>query len=155
MWEGSNIIFLYAHLGNLAQVYHVNYLYIIHVIYVWDIGDTVASQSVLAISYIKAHGTQCPEENAGKYDRNDICIAVFIGSTWRHSVLSPPFLCPSHSCATCQSMVTAATTTKRKVNKIPPEGSQSYSMHGICCAVTTFIRKTTILFDPKEIISAE
>ncbi len=36
-------------------------------------GDTVASQSMLAISYTKAHGTQtqCSEENAGKYDRND------------------------------------------------------------------------------------
>ncbi len=35
-------------------------------------GDTVASQSMLAISYTKAHGTQtqCSEENAGKYDRN-------------------------------------------------------------------------------------
>ncbi len=41
----------------------------------WDRGqgDTVASQSMLAISYAKAHGTQtqCSEENAGKYDRND------------------------------------------------------------------------------------
>ncbi len=41
----------------------------------WDRGqgDTVASQSMLAISYTKAHGTQtqCSEENAGKYDRND------------------------------------------------------------------------------------
>ncbi len=26
---------------------------------------------MLAISCIKAHGTQCSEENAGKYDRND------------------------------------------------------------------------------------
>ncbi len=31
----------------------------------------VASQSMLAISYIKAHGTQCLEENAGNNDRND------------------------------------------------------------------------------------
>ncbi len=26
---------------------------------------------MLAISYIKAHGTQCSEENAGKYNRID------------------------------------------------------------------------------------
>ncbi len=84
MWEGSDKIFpdrvgnfSYTHLENLAQVYRVNYLYIIYVIYicVWDRGqgDTVASQSMLAISYTKAHGTQtqCSEENAGKYDRND------------------------------------------------------------------------------------
>ncbi len=59
----------------MAQVYRVNYLYIIYVVYicVWDRGegDTVASQSMLATSYIKAHGTQCSEENAGKYERND------------------------------------------------------------------------------------
>ncbi len=55
-------IFLYTQLENLAQVYRVNYLYIIYVIYicVWDRGErnTVTSQSMLAISYIKAHGTQ-------------------------------------------------------------------------------------------------
>ncbi len=73
----GSAIFSYTHLENLAQVYRVNYLYIIYVIYicVWDRGqgDTVASQSMLAISYTKAHGTQtqCSEENAGKYDRND------------------------------------------------------------------------------------
>ncbi len=48
MWEGSDIIFpdrvgnfLYTHLENLAQVYHVNYLYIIYIIYicVWDRGE--------------------------------------------------------------------------------------------------------------------
>ncbi len=49
MWEGSDIIFLtgwviflYTQLENLAQVYRVNYLYIIqHVIYicVWDRGE--------------------------------------------------------------------------------------------------------------------
>ncbi len=75
-WQGRQF-FSYTHLENLAQVYRVNYLYIIYVIYicVWDRGegDTVASQSMLAISYTKAHGTQtqCSEENAGKYDRND------------------------------------------------------------------------------------
>ncbi len=57
MCEGPDInlaIFSYTHLENLAQVYCVNYLYIIYVIYicVWE-GDTVASQSMLAISYIK------------------------------------------------------------------------------------------------------
>ncbi len=31
----------------------------------------ITEYSMLAISYIKAHGTQCSEENAGKYDRND------------------------------------------------------------------------------------
>ncbi len=39
----------------------------------WDRGegDTVASQSLLAISYIKAHGTQYSEESTWKYDRNN------------------------------------------------------------------------------------
>ncbi len=58
----GSAIFSYTHLENLAQVYRVNYLYIIYVIYicVWDRGqgDMVASQSMLAISYTKAHGTQ-------------------------------------------------------------------------------------------------
>ncbi len=57
----GSAFFSYTHLENLAQVYRVNYLYIIYVIYicVWDRGqgDTVASQSMLAISYTKAHGT--------------------------------------------------------------------------------------------------
>ncbi len=73
----GSAIFSYTHLENLAQVYRVNYLYIniCYLIYaVWDRGqrDSVASQSMLAISYTKAHGTQtqCSEENAGKYDRN-------------------------------------------------------------------------------------
>ncbi len=43
--------------------------------------------------------------------------ALFIGSTWRHSVLSPPFLCTSHSRATCLSMITAATTTRGRSTK--------------------------------------
>ncbi len=63
MWDGSDINFpdrvgniLYTQLENLAQVYRVN-PYIIYVIYMRGYrgeGDTVASQSLLAISYIKA-----------------------------------------------------------------------------------------------------
>ncbi len=64
-------IFSYTQLENLAQVYRVNP----YIIYVIDMrgyrgeGDTVASQSLLAISYIS--GTHYSEENARKYDRND------------------------------------------------------------------------------------
>ncbi len=65
-------IFSYTQLENLAQVYCVN-LYIIYVIYicVWDRGEGhTECKSLLAISYIKAQGTQYSEENARKYDRN-------------------------------------------------------------------------------------
>ncbi len=53
-----------------AQVYRVNYLYIMYVICicVWDRGG---HGHITEWSYIKAHGTQCSEENAGKYNRND------------------------------------------------------------------------------------
>ncbi len=68
----------------------------------------------------------------------------FIGSMWRHNILSPPFLCPSHICATCQSIVSAATTTKGRSTK------HSQKVHKVivcpysklCCAVTTVLRKT-------------
>ncbi len=66
----GSVIFSCTHIENLAQVYRVNYLYIIQHMDRGE-GDTVASQSMLAISCIKAHGTQCSEENTGKYDRND------------------------------------------------------------------------------------
>ncbi len=48
-------------------------------------GDTVESQSLLAISYIKAHGTQYSEENARKCDRNDDT-HLYCSSTSRGSV---------------------------------------------------------------------
>ncbi len=51
---------------------------------------------------------------------------IFIGSMWRHSVLSPPF-CVRVTAATCQSMFTAGTTS-RKINETLPEGSQGYDM---------------------------
>ncbi len=85
MWEGSDKIFpdrvgnffvytswkLGSSLSCKLPIYNICYL----IYAVWDRGqgDSVASQSMLAISYTKAHGTQtqCSEENAGKYDRND------------------------------------------------------------------------------------
>ncbi len=52
----------------------------------WDRGegDTVESQSLLAISYIKTHGTQYSEENTQKYDRNDDT-RLYCNSTSRSS----------------------------------------------------------------------
>ncbi len=54
---------------------------------------------------------------------------IFIGSTWHHSVSSPSFLCPSHSCATCQSVVTAATTTRGRSTK---HSQKVYNKATIC-----------------------
>ncbi len=71
-WQGRHF-FVYtswklgSSLSCKLPIYNIIY------ICVWDRGqgDTVASKSMLAISYIKANGTQCSEENAGKYDIND------------------------------------------------------------------------------------
>ncbi len=65
-----------------------------------------------------------------------------------HFQVSPPFLCPSHSCASCQPLVTAATTTKGRSTKHSQEVHKVYNMPGICCAVTV-VRKNVL--DPEEI----
>ncbi len=83
MWEGSDIIFpdrvgsffVYTtwKLGSSLSCKLPIYIYIYIYVCEGQRGevDMVASQIMLAISYIKAHGKQCSEENAGKYERND------------------------------------------------------------------------------------
>ncbi len=83
-------------------IYIYIYIYVIYIC-VWDRGegDTVASQSLLAISCIKAHGTQYLEENARKCDRNDDT-RLYCSSTSRGSVARVK-RCQYESTSACSS----------------------------------------------------
>ncbi len=76
-WQGRQFFRITLHLENLAQVYRVNYLYIIYVIYicVWDRGQGTRSHHRVCWPYHTpknmAHRHRCSEENARKYERND------------------------------------------------------------------------------------
>ncbi len=122
-------IYLIHEFHNLSWITEINELFHDILIYwdapvcVWDRGegDTVASQSMLAISYIKAHGTQttqCSEENAGKYEEMTIlvCIATNAASMkaqWARAapaLHTQPLLCcfGAHACGVKRASVLGA-----------------------------------------------
>ncbi len=61
-----------------------------------------------------------------------------IGSMWRHSVYRRHF-CVRVTAA--RPVSHSSHNYQRKINETLPDGSQGYNMPGICCAVTTVVRK--------------